>query len=365
MKTTYWMATAGLALAGALHGQPALDAYAQQYAQQLRQIQIIPFGGASALPVAGEVTPISGKPYSAIARTVEYSPDGVHVDQSQSDRVYRDEMGRTRREINGGKTVIIMDPVGGLGYNLQTESKTAMKRMLAPLRPNVIVQPGNTSPISLKIMNQNMKILYETVAKNAGLNVLWDPEITPPVKNQFNLNLSDATVEQALSAVAAMTGTWYKVLSPTTIYITDDNPVKRGAANAMAVTVPAMSIVEAAREQASRMAGGGRGGNAAAKVTVDDLGVQTVNGVAAHGVRTTSIIPTGTFGNDHDLKSVTERWVSEDLHVLVKSVYTDSRTGQTVYDLINISQAPPDPSLFQLPAGYTVQEGGRGGRGGR
>jgi hypothetical protein len=61
---------------------------------------------------------------------------------------------------------------------------------------------------------------------------------------------------------------------------------------------------------------------------------------------------------------VTERWVSEDLHVLVRSVYTDSRTGSTVYDLINISQAPPDPSLFQVPAGYTVQEGGgRGGRG--
>jgi hypothetical protein len=112
------------------------------------------------------------------------------------------------------------------------------------------------------------------------------------------------------------------------------------------------------------MSNGGRGGNTSAKVTVDDLGKQTVNGVLAQGVRTTSVIPSGTFGNDHDLKTVTERWVSEDLHVLVKSVYTDSRTGSTVYDLLNISQAPPDPSLFQVPAGYTVQDGGgRGGRG--
>lgn len=360
MKTTFWMATAGLTLAGALSGQEILD-----YAQQLRQIQIIPFGGASALPMAGEVTPISGKPYSAVARTVEYSPDGVHVDQSQSDRVYRDDMGRTRREINSGKTVIIMDPVAGQGYNLQTESKTAMKRTLVPARQtSVALQAGNIAPINLKIMNQSMKVLYETVAKYAGLNVLWDPEIQLPVKSQFNLNLSDATIEQALDSLGAMTGTWYKALNPTTIYVTNDNPVKRAAASAMPVTAPEMSIVEAAREQANRMSGGGRGGNAAAKVTVDDLGIQTVNGVAAQGVRTTSIIPTGTFGNDHDLKSVTERWVSEDLHVLVKSVYTDSRTGSTVYDLINISQAPPDPALFQVPAGFTVQEGGRGGRGG-
>ena len=113
------------------------------------------------------------------------------------------------------------------------------------------------------------------------------------------------------------------------------------------------------------MTGGGRGGRGnPANVTVDDLGTQTVNGIAAQGVRTTSIIPAGTFGNDRDLKTVTERWVSEDLHVLVKSVYTDSRTGSTVYDLINISQTSPDPSLFQVPNGYTVQEGGRGGRGG-
>lgn len=359
MKATSWMATAGLALAGALSGQTIWDEV-----QQLRQIQIIPFGGASALPVPGEVTPISGKPYSAIARTVEYSPDGVHVDQSQSDRVYRDDMGRTRREVNGGKTVVIADPVAGLGYNLQTESKTAMKRALAPSRPSsVSLQTGNTGPINLKIMNQSMKVLYETIAKYAGLNVVWDPEIQPPVKTQFNLNLSDATIEQALDSVAAMTGTWYKALNPTAIYITNDNPVKRAAADAIPVTAPQTSIVEAAREQANRMSSGGRGGNGAAKVTVEDLGVQTVNGVAAQGVRTTSIIPTGTFGNDHDLKSVTERWVSEDLHVLVKSVYTDSRTGSTVYDLININQAAPDPGLFQVPAGYAVQEGGRGGRG--
>ena len=100
-------------------------------------------------------------------------------------------------------------------------------------------------------------------------------------------------------------------------------------------------------------------------VTVDDLGSQMVNGVIAQGVRTTSIIPTGAIGNDHEIKSASERWVSEDLHVLVKSVYTDSRTGSTVYDLINISEAPPDRSLFQVPNGYSVQEGGRGGRGGR
>jgi hypothetical protein len=337
-------------LAVPLFGQGILDASGQQ-----RQIRVIPLGSAvSAIPAAGEVAAISGKPYSAIARTVEYSPDGKHVDRSESNRVFRDEQGRTRREANGGKTFLIFDPVVGLSYNLETETKTAMTRSVAAARP--LLHPANAGPIHLKL-NQTCKGLYETVARIGGFNVLWDPEITPPVKNQFNIELSSATLEEALNYIAAMTRSYWRPIDAGTIFVTDDTPVKRAAASPMPSAAPRMSIVEAAREQAKSMP--------AANIRVDDLGTQVVNGVTAQGVRTTSVIPTGTFGNDHDIKTVTERWVSEDLHVLVKSVYTDSRTGSTVYDLVNISLAPPDASLFQLPGGYTVQEGGRGARGGR
>jgi hypothetical protein len=367
MKTMTWIWLAALAFATSLLGQTDLDLITQ-----LRQIQILPPGATvSAIPVAGEVAPISGKPYSAISRTVEYSPDGKHVDRSDSNHVYRDEFGRTRRETNGGNVISIVDAVAGMAYTLRTETKTAMTRALAPARPlNANLQPANTAPISLRITNQTAKVLFETVAKMGGINVLWDPEITPPARNQFNIDLANVTLEQALNSVAAMTKSYWKPLNSNTIFITDDNPIKRAAAAAMqseaVPAAPQMSLVEAAKEQARRMSAGGRGGNGnAANITVDDLGTQIVNGVTAQGVRSTSIIPTGTFGNDHDLKTVTERWVSEDLHVLVKSVYTDSRTGSTVYDLLNISLAPPPPSLFQVPNGYTVQEGGgRGGRGG-
>jgi hypothetical protein len=363
MKMTLWILFAGLA---PLMAQSDLDSI-----YRLRYLQIVPLGPAvSSIPVADEVAPISGKPYSAVSRTVEYSPDGKHVDRSESNHVYRDEFGRTRRESNGGTVVTIVDPVAGVTYNLRAESRTALGRSMAPRSLSSNLQTGNTAPISLKIMNQTGKVLFETVAKMGGINVLWDPEITPPVKNLFSIDLNSVSVEQALNSAAAATRWYWRAVGPNTIFVTDDNPVKRAAAGAMPAPVPAtqpVSVVEAAREQARRMSTGGRGGNASApNITVDDLGIQVVNGVSAQGVRTTSVIPTGTFGNDHDLKTVTERWVSEDLHVLVKSIYTDSRSGATVYDLLNISQARPDPSLFQVPAGYTVQEGGgRGARGGR
>jgi hypothetical protein len=88
---------------------------------------------------------------------------------------------------------------------------------------------------------------------------------------------------------------------------------------------------------------------------VEDLGVQTVNGVLAHGVRTTLIIPAGSIGNDREFKVVNETWTSEDLHMSIKSMNTDPRFGTSTYELANIVQAAPSAELFQVPAGYTVR----------
>ncbi len=85
---------------------------------------------------------------------------------------------------------------------------------------------------------------------------------------------------------------------------------------------------------------------------VENLGTTTVNGVTARGTRTTVTIPIGAIGNDRELRSVTERWFSSDLNLLIKSVSSDPRFGTTTYELLNVSRTPPDPSLFQVPADY-------------
>jgi hypothetical protein len=87
---------------------------------------------------------------------------------------------------------------------------------------------------------------------------------------------------------------------------------------------------------------------------VEDLGSQFINGVPALGVRVTTTIPIGTIGNDQELKSVTGRWYSNDIHALVKTVTTDPRTGIYTYELANIVRSAPDPTLFRVPAGFAV-----------
>lgn len=108
----------------------------------------------------------------------------------------------------------------------------------------------------------------------------------------------------------------------------------------------------------------------------EDLGLRGVNGVTARGERVTVTIPKGQIGNDKEIKVVTERWTSDDLQMLVRSVNSDPRYGETTYELKDISLGAPSPSLFQPPVEYTVKSsplaptpdlsgGGRGERGSR
>jgi hypothetical protein len=88
----------------------------------------------------------------------------------------------------------------------------------------------------------------------------------------------------------------------------------------------------------------------------EDLGTQNINGVLAKGTRSTITIPTGQIGNDRPLQVINERWYSEELGRLIKSSNSDPRFGTTTYELTNINRAAPDPTLFQVPADYSINE---------
>ncbi|HEY3456785.1 MAG TPA: hypothetical protein VGK64_19560 [Bryobacteraceae bacterium] len=87
-----------------------------------------------------------------------------------------------------------------------------------------------------------------------------------------------------------------------------------------------------------------------------DLGLQTVEGVPAQGTRVTRTIEAGQMGNSLPIVITTETWFSPDLKVLISSKSSDPRIGETTYKLTNIQRAEPDPSLFQVPADYTIRD---------
>jgi hypothetical protein len=99
---------------------------------------------------------------------------------------------------------------------------------------------------------------------------------------------------------------------------------------------------------------------AAGLLKKESLGTQVINGVMAEGTRTTHIIPAGQIGNEKALQVVSERWYSADLQIVLKSTRTDPRFGTTTYAVTNVQRTEPSTSLFAVPAGYSIQSGGRG-----
>jgi hypothetical protein len=106
----------------------------------------------------------------------------------------------------------------------------------------------------------------------------------------------------------------------------------------------------------------GRGGREASNAKVEKLGTQVIEGVPADGTRTTTTIPAGQIGNERDINIVSERWVSQDLGVVIMTKRSDPRMGETVYKLTNVNRSEPAHALFEVPADYTVTEAGSASR---
>jgi hypothetical protein len=95
-----------------------------------------------------------------------------------------------------------------------------------------------------------------------------------------------------------------------------------------------------------------------AQVTRESLGTQQIEGVTAEGTRVTRTIPAGAIGNERPIQITVESWTSPDLHVLVLQKRNDPRFGETVYRLTNIKRDEPDPTLFQVPNNFKMEQGG-------
>jgi len=92
------------------------------------------------------------------------------------------------------------------------------------------------------------------------------------------------------------------------------------------------------------------------KGTNEPLGIQTIDGINAEGSRFTMTLPINAQGNDAPLTYSTETWYSTEMGLQILQKMNDPRTGATVRHFTNIQRGEPDPSLFQVPADYTIKD---------
>jgi len=257
---------------------------------------------------------VKNAPYSAesITETVQTLADGNRIVNKITSQIYRDSEGRTRREqtlkglgpIGSGEeplqTIFINDPVAGVTYSLDTRTKIAHKSV--PFKFEFTGKPG--------VAGETQQFEFKTAPPAAGAkaNVVVTTQAgvaqggtrvgPPPEKSEFTLRAAEGA---ATYVFRTRTGN-------------DDNEVK------------------------------------------EQLGKQMIEGVEAEGTRTTLTIAAGEIGNERPIEIVTERWYSPELQLVVMTKHSDPRNGETTYKLTNINRSEPAKSLFEVPAGFTVQE---------
>jgi general secretion pathway protein D len=100
---------------------------------------------------------------------------------------------------------------------------TALRKRLESAQGPVELAAISNVPITLKVTEKS-NVIYETVGKLAGINVLFDPDYTP---RQVRIELNGVTLQDALEIISFETKTFWRPVTPNTIFVAQDNPAKR------------------------------------------------------------------------------------------------------------------------------------------
>ncbi len=115
-------------------------------------------------------------------------------------------------------------------YTPAERARQEIERRVNSLQGPPTLRPINAQISSLKVNNQPARVLYESVCKLAGINLLVDPaglEGPGTAGKNFNLDLTNVTLEEALSYVALTTHTFWKPISHNAIFVAQEGEQKR------------------------------------------------------------------------------------------------------------------------------------------
>jgi hypothetical protein len=89
-------------------------------------------------------------------------------------------------------------------------------------------------------------------------------------------------------------------------------------------------------------------------ITREDLGDGSTEGIETIGTRVITIYNPGVMGNDNRFTVEHEYWYSPRLGINLVSEVNDPRFGTQTFTATNLDPSEPDPSLFQMPKGFSA-----------
>ncbi|MEZ5362056.1 MAG: hypothetical protein R2748_06845 [Bryobacterales bacterium] len=103
------------------------------------------------------------------------------------------------------------------------QDRAIREEMVDSLKEPPVLKPLSDQHIDL-MMSEQSKIVFETIAKLAGINVLFDPDFQD---KKIDIEIRNATLSEALDYVSLIAKTYWKPISDNAIFVTNDNTNKR------------------------------------------------------------------------------------------------------------------------------------------
>jgi general secretion pathway protein D len=107
--------------------------------------------------------------------------------------------------------------------NLDMPASTAPAPELASLGEPLRLKPVSSDPLTLSMV-EDTKVLYQAIGKQAGLNVIFDPDYT---SRRIQLDLKNVSLADALRILGTQSGTFYKPVTSNTIFVAQNTQQKR------------------------------------------------------------------------------------------------------------------------------------------
>ncbi len=136
------------------------------------------------------------------------------ADIDSSSFIAQQELRRTQRMIDAGNAPT--PPAAA-------KPPTGLQKRVDEAQGPVDLAAISNVPITLKL-TEDTKVIYETVGKLAGINVLFDPDYT---SRRIKIELNGVTLQEALEIIALESKTFWRPVTPNTIFVASDNPAKR------------------------------------------------------------------------------------------------------------------------------------------
>ncbi|HTV65097.1 MAG TPA: cohesin domain-containing protein [Bryocella sp.] len=148
--------------------------------------------------------------------------------------------GKVQEALTDFEQALAIDPSSFIAQQMSNKCRMLLKQSQNPTPPQptpesnlqkrmdeatgpVELAPISQTPITLKL-TEDAKTVYETIGRLAGVNVLFDPDWN---SKRIKVDLNGVTLQEALEITALESKTFWRPVTPNTIFVAADSPAKR------------------------------------------------------------------------------------------------------------------------------------------